>query len=346
MQWFILWLPFIAAILVSSIVIFIATTLLNRHNQELTADQRLPRQLSVIALIIICLIAIILTLPVSESSRNQVLALLGVMVSGVLAFSSTTIVTNLMAGAVLKFNRPFRTGDFIRCNHYFGRVSEKGLLDTEIQTEQRDLISIANNYLIANPVTVIRASGTLVTADVSIGYDVHHNTVTNYLEQASANAGLTDGFVQVIALGDFSVNYRVSGLLTEIKGLLSAKSRLHTAILDEFHQHGVEIMSPNVVAQRPTDPAKAFIPTLSSMNNKADAKKDEKHESVAFDKAEEAEQHELALETKQEHLAALTEAIAKASSPEEKAALQNKIKVCEDDIARVIAAQSETQESR
>ena len=74
MQWFILWLPFIAAILVSSIVIFIATTLLNRHNQELTADQRLPRQLSVIALIIICLIAIILTLPVSESSRNQVLA--------------------------------------------------------------------------------------------------------------------------------------------------------------------------------------------------------------------------------------------------------------------------------
>ena len=346
MQWFLPWLPFVAAILVSSIVIFIANTLLNRHNQELTADQRLPRQLSVIALIIICLIAIILTLPVSESSRNQVLALLGVMVSGVLAFSSTTIVTNLMAGAVLKFNRPFRTGDFIRCNHYFGRVSEKGLLDTEIQTEQRDLISIANNYLIANPVTVIRASGTLVTADVSIGYDVHHTTVTNYLEQASANAGLTDGFVQVVALGDFSVNYRISGLLTEIKSLLSARSRLHRAILDEFHKHGVEIMSPNVVAQRPTDPTKAFIPTLSGMKATVEAERDEKHEKVAFDKAEEAEQHELALQTKQENLTALTAAFAKASSPEEKAALQSKITACENDIERVIAAQTEAKESR
>ncbi|WP_421132098.1 mechanosensitive ion channel family protein [Alteromonas sp. A079] len=345
MQWLPQWYPFITTLLVSSVVIFIASLLVTRINKALTADQRLPRQLSFIAVIIICLIAIILTLPVSESSRNQVLALLGVMVSGVLAFSSTTIVTNLMAGVVLKFNRPFRTGDFIRCNDYFGRVSEKGLLDTEIQTEQRDLISIANNYLINNPVTVIRASGTLVTADVSIGYDVHHDTVTQLLEQASTHAGLSEGFVQVTALGDFSVNYRVSGLLTEIKGLLSAKSRLHTAILDELHNNGVEILSPNVVAQRITDPSRAFIPeTRATIKN--DAVKDEIPEELAFDKAEQAEQHELELEAKKAQREQLTVARDNATDQDEKTRLQESITAIDEEITGLIADHSKISDAR
>lgn len=345
MQWLPQWYPFITTLLVSSVVIFVASLLVARINKALTADQRLPRQLSFIAVIIICLIAIILTLPVSESSRNQVLALLGVMVSGVLAFSSTTIVTNLMAGVVLKFNRPFRTGDFIRCNDYFGRVSEKGLLDTEIQTEQRDLISIANNYLINNPVTVIRASGTLVTADVSIGYDVHHDTVTQLLEQASTHAGLSEGFVQVTALGDFSVNYRVSGLLTEIKGLLSAKSRLHTAILDELHNNGVEILSPNVVAQRITDPSRAFIPEPRA-TIKNDAVKDEIPEELAFDKAEQAEQHELELEAKKAQREQLTVARDNATDQDEKTRLQESITAIDEEITGLIADHSKISDAR
>lgn len=345
MQWLPQWYPFITTLLVSSVVIFVASLLVARINKALTADQRLPRQLSFIAVIIICLIAIILTLPVSESSRNQVLALLGVMVSGVLAFSSTTIVTNLMAGVVLKFNRPFRTGDFIRCNDYFGRVSEKGLLDTEIQTEQRDLISIANNYLINNPVTVIRASGTLVTADVSIGYDVHHDTVTQLLEQASTHAGLSEGFVQVTALGDFSVNYRVSGLLTEIKGLLSAKSRLHTAILDELHNNGVEILSPNVVAQRITDPSRAFIPEPRA-TIKNDAVKDEIPEELAFDKAEQAEQHELELEAKKAQREQLTVARDNATDQDEKTRLQGSITAIDEEITGLIADHSKISDAR
>ena len=55
----------------------------------------------------------------------------------------------------------FRSGDFIRVKEYFGRVTERGLLDTEIQTETRELISIPNAFLISNPVQVIRSSGTI-----------------------------------------------------------------------------------------------------------------------------------------------------------------------------------------
>lgn len=71
-----------------------------------------------------------------------------------LAFSSTTMFSNIIAGNMMRFTRPFITGDFIRVNDYAGRVTERGLFDCEIQTENRELIVIPNNFLINNPVTV------------------------------------------------------------------------------------------------------------------------------------------------------------------------------------------------
>lgn len=316
------WLPLLISTTLVVMCIAIIRWLLLTRQRELTAEQRLPRQLLVVVAVLIGVITVTLTLPVSDSSRNQVLALIGVLVSGVIAFSSTTIVANLMAGLVLRFNRPFRTGDFIRCNEYFGRVSEKGLLDTEIQTEQRDLIAIANSYLVNNPVSVIRSSGTLITANVSIGYDVHHSEVTSALEQAAISAGLEEGYAQVMALGDFSISYRISGLLTEVKSLVTARSKLHKAILDELHNNSIEILSPNYVAQRPTEPSQRFMAVKSS--HKDAVEETEGHEAVAFDKAEKAEQHEQSIQVLQEDIAAIREKIA-AADKQEKAALQKRL---------------------
>ncbi|MDM7861529.1 mechanosensitive ion channel [Alteromonas sp. ASW11-36] len=324
------WIPLVIAITIVGLVLAVSQRLLLGKGVVLNADQRLPRQLLLIVITLVGVVAITLTLPVSESSRNQVLALVGVLVSGVIAFSSTTLVSNLIAGLVLRFNRPFRTGDFIRCNEYFGRVSEKGLLDTEIQTEYRDLVSIANSYLVNNPVSVIRASGTLVTANVSIGFDVHHATVTELLERATQKAGLTDGFVQITELGNFSVSYRVAGLLTEIKSLLTAKSKLHRAMLDELHESGIEIMSPNIIASRPMDPNHSVIAKPTAQ--KQSVEKGDKHEDIAFDKAEKAEQHELSIQELQEQVVSYKEALAVAIDSEEKQRLTDKIERCQQNI--------------
>ncbi|MBT0585964.1 mechanosensitive ion channel family protein [Alteromonas oceanisediminis] len=311
-----LWLPLLVAVIFVSVVIGVLRWILLVRDSTLTAEQRLPRQFALIIVVLVGAIAIVLTLPVSESSRNQVLALMGVLISGVIAFSSTTIVANLMAGLVLRFNRPFRTGDFIQCNEFFGRVSEKGLLDTEIQTEQRHLVAIANSYLINNPVSVVRSSGTLITATVSIGYDVHHQKVTRLLEHAASNAGLEDGFVHVVELGDFSVSYRVCGLLTEVKNLITAKSNLYRNVLDSLHDGDVEIMSPNVVAQRPTDAQQRFIARADKRSAQPDDNIDSAQENVAFDKAEEAEKQEQSVLQLQQKIVTLAEASRTATDAE------------------------------
>ena len=82
--------------------------------------------------------------PLAESTRNQMLALIGVLLSGVIALSSAPFVTNFMAAVMLRVTQPFKVGDFIRVGDLFGKVSERGLFDTEIQSENRELIALPN----------------------------------------------------------------------------------------------------------------------------------------------------------------------------------------------------------
>lgn len=280
------WLILLITFTIACIVTFSVRWLILTRYKDLTADQRLPRQLILLAVTIAAIVSIVLALPVQESSRNQLLGLLGVLLSGVIAFSSTSIVANFMAGLVLTLNRPFKTGDYIRCNGLAGRVIEKSLLDTEIQTEQRTLIHIANSMLINHPVEVVRTSGTFITAEVSLAYDVHHAIIETHLIKAAQNADLNDAFVHVTQLGDFSVNYKVSGMLLDTKLILTTRSKLHTCILDELHNNDIEILSPNFIASRPTDPEHQYLAKASKKTVEVAITQ----EDIAFDKAEEAEQ--------------------------------------------------------
>jgi small-conductance mechanosensitive channel len=262
-------------------------------------------------LYLVSFLAIALALPVVESTRNQVIGLFGIVLSGVIAFSSTSIVANIMAGIVLRFTKPFRTGDFIRVNGYFGRVSEKGLFDTEIQTEQRELVAFTNSYLTSNPITVIRSSGTIISANLSIGYDHSHSRIEKSLIEAAGNAGLEEPFVEIIELGNYSISYRVSGLLAEVKSLISSRSRLYANILDNLHGAQIEIMSPNFINSRQINDQPPAIPKPERMK-KVEAESNP--ESIIFDKAEEAEQKELKVMTLSEQIKALQTQFKEADS--------------------------------
>ncbi|MDO6568964.1 mechanosensitive ion channel family protein [Alteromonas sp. 1_MG-2023] len=314
--------PFIPLVLAIFVVVVVLATLhyaLLARNAHLTSEQKLPRQVTLLVLTIMGLVAISMALPVNESTRNQVIALIGVLLSGVIAFSSTTMVGNLMAGLVLRVNKPFKVGDFIRVEDYSGRVAEMGLLDTEIQTETRELIAFSNTLMVNTPVRVTRGSGAIISVDLSLGYDLHHSVVEKHLLTAAANAELEDPFVQVISLGDFSVSYRVAGLLKEVKSMLSARSRLHKSVLDALHNTGIEIVSPTFMNQRPQPDGLQMIPQQASNTEEAAKPQDEEEsnpEAIIFDKAEEAEQHEKNREGLAEQIEAISTQLETAHGEE------------------------------
>jgi small-conductance mechanosensitive channel len=178
-----------------------------------------------------------------------------------------------------------RPGDFITVAELTGRITEMDLLHTEIQTEFRDLVTVPNLYMVTQPLKVVRASGSIIVADVSLGYDVHRERVIQLLSEAAARAGLEEGFVHVRELGDFSVTYRVAGLLKDVQNLLSSRSRLREVMLDALHEGGVEIVSPTFMNTRSVDADGPFIPEQARTSAAAARPQ---AEEVAFDKAEEA----------------------------------------------------------
>lgn len=317
-------IPFLLAFLFTILVVSLSHKIL-LGDKTLNLSEKFPRQIILTLIYIILFITLIIALPIEKDTRNQVLGLFGILLSGVIAFSSTTMVSNIMAGLVLRITKPFRTGDFIRVGTFFGRVSEKGIFDTELQTEQRELISFTNSYLLSEAIQVVRSSGTVISANLSLGYDIHHKKIDDLLNKAAEEAGLTDSFVQVIELGDFSVSYRVSGLLEEVKSMISARSKLHTCILDVLHEADIEIVSPSFMNQRRYDDKPAVIAKPLAKLKKENEQQTQEPESIVFDKAEAAEQKEVKELKIKEQIKTL-EAQIKAADSEQKIYLAMKLK--------------------
>jgi len=283
------YLPFLGAAVASGAILWGAHWFLIARHADLGKERKFPRQIVMLGLTLVCLVAIVLSLPISESSRNGLIRLIGLLASGTLAFSSTTVVANLMAGILLRVTKPFGIGDFIRVGDHFGRVSERGLLETEIQSESRELVAIPNTYLISHPVTTIRSSGTIIALTLSLGYDVHHSRVEPLLVKAAQESGLEEPFVHILELGNHSVTYRVSGFLKEVKWLITARSNLSRSVLDVLHGQGIEIMSPSYMGQRKLADEMKIVPPAGKEKASGTPVI---AENIVFDKAEQAEQKE------------------------------------------------------
>lgn len=281
-------LPFLATAAAVVVILWVADRISRRRAERARGEPELIRQLLMLVLTGIGLVSVLIALPVGPDTRSNLFSLLGIALTAVIALSSTTFVSNAMAGLMLRAMGKFAPGDFISVAGEFGRVTERGLVHTEIQTEDRDLVTLPNFYLMSQTVKVVRRSGTIISANVSIGYDEGHERVRELLVGAAARAGLEEPFAQVIELGDFSVTYRAAGFLRDVKTLISARSRLRAAMIDSLHQAGVEIVSPTFMNQRRLDPHAKVI-SAADPDSGGRGTGNGSPEALMFDKAEMAD---------------------------------------------------------
>jgi len=310
-------LPLTLTVLGVIAVLWVAHMLLIARQTDLGSEKLFPRLLTMMGLTLVGMVVIVLAIPVEAGTRNQIIGLIGLVISAVFAFSSGNIFANLMAGILLRVTSPFRVGDFIQVNEHFGRVAERGLFDTEVQSENRELIAIPNTFLVTHPVATVRKSGAIVSASLSLGYDLNHHLIRPLLLEAATASGLEEPFVHIRELGDFSITYRVSGVLTEVKGLITARSNLRIAVLDVLHRENIEIVSPGFMNQRQLDGAEKILPRSATRREKKKASIEKTvAEEIVFDKAEQAEQFSAEKAQLNEGIAALEEQLKTAEDEE------------------------------
>jgi hypothetical protein len=221
----------------------------------------------------------------------------------------------------------FKLGDFIRIENNFGRVTKKGLFRTEIQTEDRNLTSLPNLYIANNPLKIIRESGTIISTTVSLGYDLNRSKIETALLDAANDAGLTEPFVYITNLGDFSVTYKINGLLTDITKYFTVTSNLNAKVMDHLHKGGIEIVSPKFMNQRQVNDIQ-FIPAITKEKKPSE---DEKlPEELVFDMAIKADK----IDNKIESLEKIDEEIKQLKSAskdaKDKEEINKRIKTLEE----------------
>lgn len=321
-------------VIVGTALLIFVIRLFFKNSMESTKKWPYQRQLLTAGIALLGLFLAIGFLPLDHQVKNQILSVLGVLFSAIIALSSTTLVGNAMAGIMLRMMHEFRGGDFIEVDDMLGRVTDFGIFHTEIQQVNRDVVSLPNLMLVQKAVKVTRRDGTFISLAVSLGYSLNSIEVEEALKEAALSCKLADPFVFIEEFLDHAIRYRLYGLLEETTERLSKASELHKAVLQTLHTKGMEIASPNLMDRRELGKEYQYIPkAIKPSKPKAKVEEDPVIEEKVFDKADEAQSIE-DLRQIHEKMKKKLGTLKKGDDPAKKEKLEGEVKAIAEELVQ------------
>jgi len=284
-----------AVVLFFLIILLILNAWIFKRIKSSTSNGHITKGAISFFIVLMSVLAFILVLPIDKTLKGQILGFFGIIISAGIALSSTTVLGNMIAGIMNNSMNRFRNGDLIKIGDFHGRVIKKSVFHTEIQLEDSNFITIPNLYIANNPVKLTRKTNTVISTSVSLGYDISRKKVEEALREAATETGLSDPYVYITSLGDFSVVYKIHGFLEDSSKYFSTSSMLNAQVMDKLHAEKIEIVSPTFMNQRRVD-EKEFIP--QQILKQAEVLDTKSPEDLIFDEAIKSEK----LETKKDYL--------------------------------------------
>ncbi|HWB99193.1 MAG TPA: mechanosensitive ion channel family protein [Bryobacteraceae bacterium] len=203
-------------------------------------------------------LAIVVAFPFLPGAESSALKGLTIFAGVLLSLGSTSMIANLMAGAILVYMRPFQLGDSVRIDNTEGDVIEKTLLVTRLRTIKNVVITIPNASVMKSHVinysTSAQGLGLILNTAVTIGYDAPWRQVYQLLVDAALSTPRIlqepKPFVFQTTLNDFYVTYELNAYTREVARMADIYSALHENIQDRFNEAGLEILSPHYARLR------------------------------------------------------------------------------------------------
>ena len=204
--------------------------------------------------VVIWLFAFVMAYPYLPGSGTEAFKGISVLVGLMLSLGASSLVSQAGSGLILTYTRTFRRGEYVSIGEHEGTVVELGLFNTRIRTGM-GIELVLPNSLILNDVTknysrMVKGSGFIIDATVTIGYDTPWRQVEAMLVEAATNTKgvLSDPAPQVFqtALSDFYPEYKLvcQAIPTDAVERVQVISALNANIQDVFNTYGVQIMSP------------------------------------------------------------------------------------------------------
>jgi len=202
--------------------------------------------------------SVVIAFPYIPGSGSLAFKGVSVFVGVLFSLGAQSAVSNVIAGFALTYRRAFLVGDRVKIADFTGDVLETRLQVTTLRTPKNEEIVVPNSMILNSHVinysAKSREKGLILHTNITIGYDTPWRQVHGMLLMA---AGRTPGllaepkpFVLQKSLDDFYVTYELNVYTDKPQRMAAFYSELHQNILDVFNEYGVQIMSPNYVADR------------------------------------------------------------------------------------------------
>jgi len=197
--------------------------------------------------------ALVIAYPLIPGSDSAAFKGLSILAGVMFSLSSSSAIANAIAGYMLIFRRAFRVGDRVKIGNVQGVVTDMRLQATHVRTIKNEIVTIPNAVILGIEVTnysePARQSKLILHTEIGIGYEVPWRQVEAMLIAAANRTSnlLQDPppFVLQLKLGDFSITYQINAYCDRSEGIPLILAELHRNILDEFNEHGVQIMTPS-----------------------------------------------------------------------------------------------------
>jgi len=212
-------------------------------------------KISRLLLIAFGLVVVFPYLPASDSAAfTGVSVFVGVLFS----LSSSSAISNAIAGVVLTYTGAFRLGDRVKLGDTFGDIIETSMLATRVRTIKNEDITIPNSLVLGSAMTnysrQASSMGLILHTSVTIGYEAPWRQIHGLLIDAALATpeilATPRPFVWQTALNDFYVTYEINAYTANARDMVNTYAVLHANIQDTFFAAGVEIMSPHYTSVR------------------------------------------------------------------------------------------------
>ena len=209
--------------------------------------------------VLMWLFTIVVAYPYLPGSQTDAFKGVSVFLGLMLTFGSSGLVNQVMSGFMVTYSRAVRVGDYVRIGDVEGTVLHLGILSTKLKTFRGEEATIPNSVVVSQTTTdysrFAENKETFTPTSVTIGYDTPWRQIhALLLLAAERTVGIRRDpkpYVLQEALQDFYVKYTLFVCLEDQEKRYFTLNVLHAHIQDLFNEYGVQIMSPNYLA----DPA-------------------------------------------------------------------------------------------
>ena len=208
-----------------------------------------PNAISVIANYVMVLIGILLgagILGIELSNFALIISALGVGIG----FGLQNVVSNLVSGFILIFERAVQVGDTIQVNDVSGRVTQIGLRASRLRTFTGSEVIVPNGDLISNRLVNWTLSDNRRRLETVVGVaygsdlDRVHSVLREVLDREPDVLSDPAPTVVFEAFGDSALNFRLLYWIAEFDTGLRITDSVNTAIVHALAANGIVIPFP------------------------------------------------------------------------------------------------------